>query len=65
MPRSQIAYDVSQFLTWSSLPESDERKQMAFKFFPMLGLFTLATWITKRYIWAGTKSGKTMWKQFK
>jgi len=62
---SQIAYDVSQFLTWSSLPESDERKQMAFKFFPMLGLFTLATWITKRYIWAGTKSGKTMWKQFK
>jgi len=62
---SQIAYDVSQFLTWASMPEHDERKQMAFKFFPMLGLFIASTWITKRYIWAGTKSGKTMWKQFK
>lgn len=62
---SQIAYDVSQFLTWSSLPEHDERKEMAFKFFPMLGLFTFATWITKRYIFAGVKSGTAGWRKFK
>merc|ERR1712048_925872 len=62
---SQIAYDVSQFLTWSSLPESDERKMMAYKGYPLFFASMFAAWVGKRKIFAGVKTTKASWSKLR
>jgi len=62
---SQLAADVSQFLTWSSLPEQDERKMMSYKAYPMFAFATVIAWIGKRKIFAGTKTAKSTWSKLR
>jgi len=62
---SQLAADVSQFLTWSSMPEHDERKTMSFKFYPTILIALAASWLVKRHVFAGVKTQKSMWSKLK
>lgn len=59
---SQLAADVCQFLTWSSMKHNDELRNMMFK----VGVFTpwlLAMIILiKRHDWAGVKTMKHYWR---
>lgn len=62
---SQLAADVSAFLTWSSLPENDERKMMAYKGYPLFIAGAFAAWVGKRKIFAGVKTTKASWSKLR
>jgi len=62
---SQLAADVSQFLTWSSQPEHDERQLMSFKAYPVFAVALVTSWLVKRHVFAGVKTQKSMWSQLK
>jgi ubiquinol-cytochrome c reductase cytochrome c1 subunit len=62
---SQLAADVSAFLTWSSLSEQDERKMMSYKAYPLFIAGAFAAWIGKRKIFAGVKTTKTSWSKLR
>lgn len=62
---SQLAADVSAFLTWSSLPENDERKLMAYKGYPLFFIGAFAAWVGKRKIFAGVKTTKASWSKIR
>ncbi|KAI8338151.1 cytochrome C1 family-domain-containing protein [Chlamydoabsidia padenii] len=58
---TQMAKDVSTFLSWAAEPEHDERKKMGMKATVMLtGLLALSLWI-KRFKWAPIKSRKIVY----
>ncbi|KAF8310092.1 hypothetical protein DL93DRAFT_2099628 [Clavulina sp. PMI_390] len=55
---TQMAKDVSTFLSWAAEPEHDERKKMGLKaVIVMSGLWAMSIWI-KRFKWAPIKSRK-------
>jgi len=55
---SQMAKDVSTFLTWTAEPEHDDRKRMGFKALFLLGLMILPTLYMKRLKWSVVKTRK-------
>jgi len=55
---SQMAKDVSTFLSWAAEPEHDERKLMGIKFVFVLSLVALQAGYYKRWKWAPLKSRK-------
>lgn len=58
---SQIAKDVSEFLSWAAEPEHDDRKKLGLKAVVMLSVMLgLSVWL-KRYKWAGLKSRKIVY----
>ena len=48
----QMSRDVTQFLTWASNPELEERKRMGIKVVLFLTLMTGLTYAVKRQIWS-------------
>lgn len=62
---SQCASDVSQFLTFVSLPEKDRSNLAAFKIVPLCLFMIMASIYHKRVTFAGVKSTKTFWRDFK
>merc|ERR1739848_557865 len=58
---SQLAKDVSTFLTWTASPEHDMRKKMAIKGHSMLGLLMGITYYIKRHKWSAIKSRKILY----
>ena len=55
---SQMAKDVSTFLSWAAEPEHDERKLMGVKFMFVLSLVLFQAGYYKRWKWAPIKSRK-------
>ena len=55
---SQMAKDVSTFLSWAAEPEHDERKLMGAKFMFVLSLVFFQAGYYKRWKWAPIKSRK-------
>ena len=49
----QMSRDVAQFLTWTSNPEMESRKQMGVKVILFLVLMTGLTYAVKRKVWKG------------
>ncbi|CCH58720.1 hypothetical protein TBLA_0A09350 [Henningerozyma blattae CBS 6284] len=55
---SQMAKDVSTFLSWCAEPEMDERKKLGLKTVIILSsLYLLSVWV-KKFKWAGIKTRK-------
>ncbi|KAH6576558.1 hypothetical protein BASA50_000020 [Batrachochytrium salamandrivorans] len=62
---SQLAKDVTQFLSWSSYPEHDERKKMGLKTMAVTAtILCFAIW-WKRFKWSHLKSKKYVFKPTK
>lgn len=58
---SQMAKDVTTFLSWAAEPEHDERKKMGLKAVIILGsLFGLSLWL-KRFKWVSVKNRKLIY----
>lgn len=53
---SQMAKDVSTFLTWCSMPEHDERKKSGVKLVLGLTVLTAIIGYHKRFVWAPIKT---------
>ena len=53
---SQMAKDVSVFLTWAAEPEHDERKRMGLKAFFVIALMCIPTLYFKRLKWSVVKT---------
>ncbi|KAI8612056.1 cytochrome C1 family-domain-containing protein [Chytriomyces sp. MP71] len=59
---SQLAKDVTTFLTWASYPEHDQRKLMGFKAIAISALlFGISIWY-KRFKWAPIKTRQIVYK---
>lgn len=59
---SQLAKDVSTFLSWASYPEHDERKKMGLKTLAIsVMLLGLSVW-WKRFKWSYVKTRKIVYK---
>lgn len=58
---SQLAKDVSTFLTWAASPEHDLRKRMAIKALSILGVMTGIAYYLKRHRWSVLKSRKIVY----
>ncbi|KAJ3282754.1 cytochrome c1 [Rhizoclosmatium sp. JEL0117] len=59
---SQLAKDVTTFLTWASYPEHDERKKLGMKAIALSAtLFVLSIWY-KRFKWAPIKTRQIVYK---
>lgn len=59
---SQLAKDVTVFLTWASYPEHDERKKYGIKAMIILTTFLAATIWWKRFKWSYLKSQRIIYK---
>ncbi|KAI9597517.1 cytochrome c1 [Syncephalis fuscata] len=59
---SQMAKDVSEFLSWASEPEHDERKRLGFKVVTMFTILTGLMVVLKRMRWAPLKTRKIVFK---
>jgi len=55
---SQMAYDVANFLQWSSEPEQDERKRQGMQFMALLIVGAVLAGYSKRIKWAIHKTRK-------
>jgi len=53
---SQMAKDVTTFLSWAAEPYQDERRQMGMKAMMLLGVVALATFYYKRHKWSVPKT---------
>lgn len=60
--QSQMAKDVSTFLTWVAEPEQDTRKRMALKSLILLPIVTVIVLYYKRYFWSGIKSERHIFR---
>ncbi|KAG0087169.1 cytochrome c1 [Podila epicladia] len=58
---SQMAKDVTIFLSWAAEPEMDERKKMGMKALTMLAVLTGLSVYLKRHKWAGIKTRKILY----
>ncbi|KAG0368991.1 cytochrome c1 [Mortierella sp. AD032] len=58
---SQMAKDVTIFLSWAAEPEMDERKKMGMKALTLLGILTGLSIYLKRHKWAGLKTRKILY----
>ncbi|VDL19832.1 unnamed protein product [Hymenolepis diminuta] len=59
---SQMAKDVTEFLTWSSDRNHDQRKRVLFKVIIVLSIAAVLAGIYKRKKWANIKTRKVMYK---
>jgi len=59
--QSQLAKDVSTFLTWAASPEHDLRKKTAIKALTMLAILSGFTYYIKRSKWSVLKSRKIVY----
>ncbi|KAJ3215552.1 cytochrome c1 [Dinochytrium kinnereticum] len=59
---SQLAKDVSTFLTWASYPEHDDRKKMGLKALAMSAMMLGLSVYWKRFKWSYIKSRKIVYK---
>jgi len=57
---SQMAKDVSTFLTWAASPEMNERKKTAIRVIFLLGFLAIPTFYSKRHIWSVLKSRRVV-----
>jgi ubiquinol-cytochrome c reductase cytochrome c1 subunit len=53
---SQQARDIAQFLSWTSEPESEDRKKNACKYMVVLAFMALSAGYYKRWKWAPLKT---------
>ena len=53
----QMARDVTSFLTWTAMPELEQRKQMGLAVMMFLVVFTGLLIATKKKVWADVKKG--------
>lgn len=51
----QMAHDVTTFLSWTSEPELEQRKQIGFKTLMYLAVMTVLFYLTMRRVWGGLK----------
>ncbi|KAF9180398.1 cytochrome c1 [Haplosporangium sp. Z 767] len=58
---SQMAKDVTIFLSWAAEPEMDERKKMGMKALTMLAVLTGLSVYLKRHKWAALKTRKILY----
>ncbi|KAG0226970.1 cytochrome c1 [Actinomortierella wolfii] len=58
---SQMAKDVTIFLSWAAEPEMDERKKMGMKAVTMLAILTGLSIYLKRHKWASMKTRKILY----
>ncbi|KAI7870659.1 cytochrome C1 family-domain-containing protein [Spinellus fusiger] len=58
---TQMARDVSTFLSWAAEPEHDERKKMGMKMTAVLTTLTLLSIWLKRFKWAPIKNRKIVY----
>ncbi|KAF8936975.1 cytochrome c1 [Dissophora ornata] len=58
---SQMAKDVTVFLSWAAEPEMDERKKMGMKALALLAVLTGLSVYLKRHKWAGLKTRKILY----
>lgn len=49
---SQMAQDVTQFMTWAAEPKMEDRKQTGIKVIIFLSVFALIMYLVKRKVWA-------------
>jgi len=59
---SQLAKDVSTFLTWVAEPKMEERKLMGFRAIVLLSIMAGFTLYMKRFKWSYLKSRKVVYK---
>ena len=59
---SQMAKDVTEFLSWASEPEHDERKRIGFKVMTLFTIMTGLSLVLKRMRWAPLKTRKVVFK---
>jgi len=59
---SQLAKDVTTFLTWCAMPEHDERKLFGIKLYLVSIPILLACWYWKRHTWIQIKTRKIAFK---
>uniref|UniRef100_A0A0R3T9E8 Cytochrome c1 n=1 Tax=Rodentolepis nana TaxID=102285 RepID=A0A0R3T9E8_RODNA len=59
---SQMAKDVTEFLTWSSDRNHDQRKRVLFKVIIVVGMAAVLAGVYKRKKWANIKTRKVMYK---
>ncbi|KAJ3378239.1 cytochrome c1 [Entophlyctis sp. JEL0112] len=59
---SQLAKDVTTFLSWASSPEHDERKKMGMRSIAISTLLLLLSVWYKRFKWAGIKTRQIVYK---
>lgn len=52
---SQMAYDVTTFLSWAAEPELERRKQTGYQVLLYLGVFTILMYLTMRRVWRDVK----------
>jgi ubiquinol-cytochrome c reductase cytochrome c1 subunit len=55
---SQMAKDVTEFLSWTARPEQDERRVMGIKVLIYLGALFATSWYLKRFKWSVLKNRK-------
>jgi len=58
---SQLAKDVTTFLSWAAEPEHDERKLMGFKALTILSVLAVFSLYVKRLRWSYLKNRKIVW----
>ncbi|KAF9155302.1 cytochrome c1 [Actinomortierella ambigua] len=58
---SQMAKDVTVFLSWAAEPEMDDRKKMGMKAVTMLAILTGLSVYLKRHKWASMKTRKILY----
>lgn len=59
---SQMAKDVTTFLTWASEPELEERRIMGTKAMILVSSMTLLTLFWKKHVWSSIKNAKFVYK---
>lgn len=59
---SQMAKDVSTFLTWCSEPDNDERKKMGIKWCSAISLAIIVSAYRKRFVWNTIRTRRITWK---
>lgn len=60
---SQLAKDVTSFLTWASAPEHDERKLMGLRAISLVLMLTGFVLYAKRHTWSYLKTKRILYKK--
>jgi len=60
--QSQLAKDVTTFLSWTAQPEHDDRKKMIINAVLILVPLSLLMMYWKRHMWASLKSRKILFR---